>query len=521
MAEAAVETNTLFQEFMTKSSFGFFLTGILLLVAFHVQSQDYAETALLFGRTKPAGSARIQGLGGAQTALGGDYSSGYSNPAGLGMFNRSEFTFSLGYAASNTNSNFNGVSTDGSRSVINIPGISYTHYLPKEKGAFLGGAFSVSLTRTNDFNRSMNYSGPNSDNSIVDYFIDQAFGKTTDQFDDPADKYNTPTGLAYFNYLIGPRSSLDPAEPDDEYFTDVGYPELQKEEIETKGSSNQWNFSYGANFSDKFFLGAGFGITSLKHKVQKTFTELFNNPDTIQNLILNENFDIQGTGINATIGTIVRPIEYVQIGLSYRTPTLIGLTENYRASMSTHWNNFDYYGDGSKILRDNTNSPISTDDVIAEYDLVIPSKLNTGVTFISKLGFISADIEFTNPGKSKYKSSIDGISFSSENSTIKAIYDATVNYRVGAEYRLKIFRIRAGYGMLSNTYRSDINVDNKIQTISGGFGIRKKSYYADLAVISNHSKSLYQPYTFFDGSGPVVARKDRQLNVMVTIGFTF
>jgi hypothetical protein len=86
---------------------------------------------------------------------------------------------------------------------------------------------------------------------------------------------------------------------------------------------------------------------------------------------------------------------------------------------------------------------------------------------------------------------------------------------------LKIFRIRAGYGMLSNTYRSDINVDNKIQTISGGFGIRKKSYYADLAVISNHSKSLYQPYTFFDGSGPVVARKDRQLNVMVTIGFTF
>lgn len=494
------------------------LIGMLLLHVLRVSAQDYAESALLFSRTQPAGSARIQALGGAQTSLGGDYSSALSNPAGLGMFNRSEFTFSLGFNSHNTSSSYLGTTADESKSIFNIPGISYVHRTPL-KGDFVGGAFGVSYSRTNDFNRSIRYGGFNGNNSIIDYFIDQANGATTSQFDEGADQYNTPTGLAYFNYLIGAQSILKPPGPNNKYFTDAGYPQ-QEENIEVKGASSQWSFSYGANYKDKLFIGGGVGLASLRYKSQKVFTENFNS-DTLQNLRLTENLDIKGIGINATLGAIARPVDFLQIGASFTTPTVYSLTETYDAGMSTRWNNFDYYGDKTKILGDNTNKPVQTDIVTSNYSLTTPLRFSTGITFISKLGFISADVDLVNPAKAKYSAKTSGISYGSENQDIKSLYTSVVNYRLGAEFRYSIWRVRAGYGIMGNTFRDGIDADNKITTVSGGIGIRTKTFYTDLTLVNRSTKNVYHPYSFSDGSGPLVDQKIRSVIGMVTVGFTF
>jgi hypothetical protein len=91
---------------MTVKIFRASLSVLILFTLSNAFSQDYAETALLFSRTRPGGSARIQALGGSQIALGGDYSSAGSNPAGLGMFNKSEFTFSTGLTSNTTSAFF-------------------------------------------------------------------------------------------------------------------------------------------------------------------------------------------------------------------------------------------------------------------------------------------------------------------------------------------------------------------------------------------------------------------------------
>src|SRR6478609_10190723 len=96
-------------------------------------SQGFVENALLFSRTKPGGSARIQAMGGAQVALGGDYSSALANPAGLGMYNRSEFTFSPAINTYNTEAEHLGTNSSNSKSVFNIPGLSYVHHLSDDK----------------------------------------------------------------------------------------------------------------------------------------------------------------------------------------------------------------------------------------------------------------------------------------------------------------------------------------------------------------------------------------------------
>ena len=79
-----------------------------------VKAQDAADLpGLVFDLTRinNGGSARVLGLGGAQTAIGGDISSASTNPAGLGFFNRSEFSFSTQFNGVNKSTNF----TDRSR----------------------------------------------------------------------------------------------------------------------------------------------------------------------------------------------------------------------------------------------------------------------------------------------------------------------------------------------------------------------------------------------------------------------
>lgn len=508
---------------MTMQLFRVYLTAIALLnFGGLLQAQDYTESALMFSRTQPSGSARILGLGGSQTALGGDYSSALSNPAGLGMFNRSEFTFSLGLSDHQTSANYLGTHTDDNRSVFNIPGISYVWNIPKRNDdSFIGGSLGISMSRINDFNRSTFYRGNNTNNSIIDYFIDQATGETTDQFFEPEyPNYNTPTALAYLNYLIGPTSILDPPGAADEYFTDADYP-FQQEEIIVKGATNQWSISYGGNIQDKFFFGGGIGITSLRYKSQKIFTETFV-VDPVENLQLVENLNIRGTGINATLGAIVRPVNFLQVGLSYTTPTFYGLTETWDASMSSRWNNFDYYGDGETILGDNSANPEETKIVTSDYNFTVPSSLRGGVAFLSQYGFISADVELLNPAKGKYGSRDRNISFDVDNENIRAVYQPAINYRLGAEFRHNIFRVRAGYGVQSNTYRDNIDTDNTITSISGGAGIRTQKFYVDLAVIHSTGKDYqYQPYRFSDGSGPIVDLQDKTLRGVLTVGFTF
>ena len=492
--------------------------GILLLITNLSMAQSYVAEALLFSQTIPGGSARIQGIGGAQIALGGDYSSALSNPAGLGMYNRSEFTFTPAVTGYKTNANYLGNADKDGKTIFNIPGISAVFHGAKDKNGFLGGSFGISMSRINDFQGATTLHGTNENTSIIDSYIEQATGSTTAQFDANGSQYNSTTGLAYFNYLIGSQSILNPPGSNTEYFTDVkGIPE-QRMTAETKGRANQWNISYGGNYKDILFFGGGIGITSLKYSSQNIFEESFSNDPNFRNLSVSENLQIKGSGYNATIGFIVRPKKFLQVGASFTTPTIYNITDTYNASMSATWKNFDYYGDGTKKIN---NESANTDDVISNYNLTTPFKFSGGIAFISKFGFITGDIELVNLSQTTYSSTDQNYNFSQENSDIKSRYKATTNYRIGAEYRNKIYRLRGGYGVQGNSYQ-DLNLDSRITNISAGAGIRTSTFYVDLAFINRSQKKYYyQPYSLADGSGPVADIKKNTFTGMITVGFIF
>lgn len=511
------------------------LCVILLSTPFQGWTQGFVENALLFSRTKPGGSARVQAMGGAQVALGGDFSAALANPAGLGMYNRSEFTFSPALNTYTTDAEHLGTNSSDSKNVFNIPGLSYVHHLPKDKNGFLGGSFGASMTRINDFNSAFQYEGTDDVSSIVDYFEERASGYSINEVpspfqDTPLLSFDVPEGLAYLTFLITPFNedpdNTSPVLPDDyvNYFSDVDTLGTEtrslnrSQKVITKGAQYQWSFAYGGNYRDKLFFGASVGITTLRYKFSTTYSESnysFSSApafDPLNNLKLSETILIDGAGINLTLGLIYRPVNFAQVGISFVTPTYYELSDSYGARLRVDWNPSAGYG-----YKDESSEPI-----VSEYSITTPLKFNTGVAFfLGKYGFITGDVEFINYNRAKYDSNTPGVSFNPENDDIKYYYTNVVNYRLGAELRYSIFRLRGGYNVQNNPYKEAFNVDRKITTISTGAGVRLSKFFVDVAWLISKGESTYSPYAFQDGTGPVASLKNKATSAMVTVGFTF
>ncbi len=551
---------------------GFALAVMSVFCLNQVMAQNYfIEQALLFSRQNAGGSARIQAMGGAQVALGGDFSSALSNPAGLGMYNRNEFSITPALTFNNTRGNYstyevqqnnlitNLSGSSASSTNLSLPGLSIVFGAGKntDREPFYGGTFAITLNRVNDFNGALQYNAQNNGSSIINYFMETAEGYTKDQFDprfDPntnaagkGDNVNTPAFLGFENYLFGPKTSTGTS-----YFSDLfGGTPLQKENIKTSGSQNQWNLSYGANLLDKFFLGAGLGIMSVRYQYDKTYSEDFSGQTTgefvgqcvgcFNNMTLNESRTTTGSGINLSLGALFKPIDMLQVGVSYVTPTSYQLSDTYNASMRTSWNNFDYFGNPARPLIPpnspkppplNTVSSKTIDDPV-NYSLTTPGRLTFGATFfLQKRGFITADIEmvnYNNASTSGFSEQAYSLSIDADqdvNRVVSSRFTSATNIRLGGEYRYKNLRFRAGYNLMGNPYANrPLNRINysltDLSTISGGLGYRTAKFFVDLAVVRSQGSGYYLPYAISNFPSPHYDYDQAATRIMFTVGVPF
>lgn len=485
-------------------------------------AQDFIDNAVLFSRTQRSGSARIQAVGGAQTALGGDFSSALSNPAGLGMYNRSEFSFGAGLNFLNSSSTYFNETTDASKTAFNIPALSVViHTTPRTESAFLGGSFGITISRVNDFQQVFQYDAPVNGISIIDYFIQDAGTIDPEEMlivnGNMGSYFKSLTGLAYNNYLI------DEVVDDDGDI--LGYNSIlnfsqsrQYENSKRTGGQYQWSFAYGANFSDKVYAGVNLGISTVRYKLVQTYREdsFVFPPDynPIDDFSMEEEFDIQGTGFSGTFGAMYRPVNFFQVGLSYSTPTSYNLRDKYFASMESNWNDPE---------PENIYEDFREADVI-EYKLVTPGRFRTGITFISKKGFITGDIEVVDYSKAKYKDKGDFAS-SDNNPIIATELKNVINFAAGGEFRLENLRFRLGWNLMQDPYvQSDFDsnpVNRRITSYSGGVGYRGKTFFIDLTGIYSTTEGKRIPYFLDNAEDPVAIQEFGSFRLMTTVGFTF
>ena len=482
----------------------------------NIQPFGFYLDALRFAQTQQGGSARLQAIGGAQVGLGGDLSSALSNPAGLGLYNRSEVSITPALRFMNSQSTYLDNITDDSKTNFNIAHAGIAMYSEPESsgGSFKGGTFAITFTKINDFNNNYYIRGTNANTSMIDAFIGQASGATTNQFGG-----NDVLSLAYFNFLIGPESILTPPGSDDVYFTDVTGIPFQEELIMTRGKQNQWSISYGANFNDKFYIGGGIGILTLDYRSVRIYSESFD-VDPLNGFTLAENLAINGTGINATLGIIVRPISSLRIGASFVSPSAYSLEDTYDATMTSNWIDYLYEDaiDGDIVL--NTEYA-ETDILLSKYNLTTPLKLSGGAAFFFGInGFISIDMDYIDYTHTKL--STDEFVARDDNSAIDNLANsAAINYRIGGEYRFNTYHLRAGYAYFDTSLDSRDVFYASSQLFSAGAGMRFQNIYFDMGIVHTISDSQYAPYFIQNAEIPVADISADNTRVIFTVGYKY
>lgn len=478
-------------------------------------AQDEVD-ALRYTRYGLTGSARIQGIGGAQTALGADVSTMASNPAGMGMFRRSEFSITPGLGFSTSTGRVGGISTNDERNNVAVPhiGFVFADRQSDENSDWRGATFGISFSRLNNFNNRTSYrnTAGGQDPTIVEYFTELANlrGRTQTDLDNEFNNgYTSMEGLAYGTFLF---------DFDEDGFaipTDRIGNVNQSEEIIRRGSQNQIDIAGGTSYRDKIYLGASLGVITSDFRQERIFRETEEDASTdFTSLELRDEYRTRGTGVNLKLGIIVRPSDVIRLGASIQTPTLYNFNETYQRSMY------------SQFLPGENYSAVELPGEFS-YKLTTPFRASGGVAFfIQKYGFIAADIEYVDYANARFSESDDfggnSTYFNSVNDRISGTYQSALNFRLGAEARYEVFRFRAGYAITGDPYRN-ADFDGKINTFTLGTGIRLNRYYADVAFTSSTANSLYSPYNFNDPSVfvPVVDIEDKLNTVMLTFGYNF
>ena len=389
---------------------------------------------------------------------------------------------------------------------------------PLENGAFKGGAWGFSIQRIANFSNEFGfYSDKLGNSSIIDFYLGEATGVPESQIENRG-----LTGLAYQTYQINPiavDANGKPIPNPNTYDSFVlGFP-FQDENVRQKGNASQINFGYGANFHHKLFLGASLGIRSLEFSSKKEYNEEFGNQPLI-NSTLYESLFINGTGVNLNLGLIYKPIDYVNLGFVLQTPTWFAMNEEYEASMTATYDDYFFAQENKTLVKETAVSDV----ILSNYGLYTPFKVGGGATvFLGKYGFISADVDWVDYSSSRINSS--DFNEGPDNQVIQNLYSSTVNYRFGAEGKLKNWRVRGGYAHQGDPFLDNSGFDQSTQQLSGGIGVQFDALRVDFSLVNQNYNSLYRSYKVLDNNGvnygPLTEIKNSITSAVVTVGFNF
>lgn len=482
---------------------------IILAISLMATSSSYAQytsDAFRFSQFENSVDARFGGLGGQKSSIGGDISSIYGNPAGVGMFSRSEFNFTPNLSLSNNKINTLGGNADQSKNYLTLGNVGAVfHNRTYKSGDTKKGLLSLNLgigyQRRASFKNEFEYNYLTNGNGLGYFFAENATAEQQPQ----QNLQSAINGAAYDSFLI---DTISPSMID--YRPNTFLDADQMQTVKRAGSSSDVNFTVGANISNKLFLGGSLGLSSFNYTSTETTNErgLFtdpNNQPVDYDVDYSRDFDTEGSGINLKLGAILKPTDELRLGLSFESPTWFSVTDNYSETLYNYLDPID-----------------GTDNYPFEYNLTTPLKLNGGISyFIGNKGFISADLGFVDYSTIKFSSNNSNVD-RDVNREISQNYKNTINYSLGGEFKVsESFLLRAGFRSEGNPYENLSDKDYTVTSISGGLGYRFGDYYLDAALINSNSNLNYSNYTLNNGNQPFAAIETRTNRVALTFGVRF
>jgi len=516
--------------------------------------------------TELRGTARFVGMGGAFTSVGGDLSTLGQNPAGIGIYRRSEIGATINISARNYATTTPTMRIDQNNTKFYFDNIGYVGTVNLGgKSAMRTFSWGISYSRLSSFERlGKGYNGTTS-GSLTNYVAMLTNGISADVLNF-GDNYNPYFDsdcewmkiLAYNTYMINGNGMYN-----DSYKGLYG-PNTISDALYTfreSGQVDEYNIDFGGNVSDVFYWGVGFGILDLNYSRQVYYSESMDKAEVYTlpygrtaegsaDWSMNNSKWISGTGFNVKFGLIFRPIEMLRIGAAIHTPTWYALNHQGGATVA-----YDYFNPGALESTDpDTQNPLKGDDYTGDdynqlysYDsrLNAPWRFMVGASvYIGPRAIVSLDYERVayDAMRVKRQTGYYGLSFESDdmvNSEIKNYYRGSNIIRVGAEYRVTPkLSVRAGYNYQTSgvkdvardggveivTAGTDLsyNFTNTTQNVSFGLGYRYKAWYIDAAYTWRHRTGSFHAYTDYAGNrAPQADLTENNHNVVISTGFRF
>lgn len=489
-------------------------------VAGRLMGQSYFDITdmLRFAQTDyTSGSARSSAMGGAFTSLGADLSSLSINPAGLGMYQSCDVGVTFSVLSNKTNIKGIGAPVNNQRNSqtpmkFNNIGIAFNVW--EGSGKLTNINLGVSYNNIASYNSTAAYEVYNQPVSIADVLINQLQdmsmfgGITQDMMNSSSEPFNNPQiMMSEWGSVLAYQTEVVYGESDGSYSLHRSLSDHAKTnsylKTQTRGSSDDFDFSVGGNVSSILYFGASLGVRSINYSESNLYEEAYTNNTVefpIQFMMYDQYVKVNGSGFNGKFGLTVRPVGGLRIGVAVHTPTYISLTKYYNADMRARFTEATGINDVTKSSAVNSYS----------YSYTTPAKLLAGLSYtFGNWGVISADYERVWYNGMRLKN-VDLDVAEHYKEQIKDYYKAGNNLRVGIELKPASFlAFRGGFGYSGNFLRG---VDDKsgelrmfdrydspvvYKTLSGsaGFGLRFNSVYVDFAYVFN--RLSYTPYMLF------------------------
>lgn len=482
---------------------------ILLLIfgASSIQAQGISD-ALRYSSEELSGTARFTAMSGAFGALGGDFSALKINPAGSAVFLYTQAALTLNFRDFENTTRFrNGTHTNSKNKLhLNQAGIVFVFNNHSENTLLQKLTFGFTYDQINNFNGQI-FAYGNSGMSINDYFVDRAQGVPLDLFvplnsETLADLYaylgtaSLPTNYRFGNtglqtaYLGYETFLFDADDPNDfantAYTPNVSGNSFHQEYSQTAtGLNGKYTLNAGAQLGNNLFLGFNLNNHLINYERVTGFYETNQDPGSSINEIYFENtLSTIGHGISLQVGAIYRFNHFLRLGASYTSPTWYNITEKTTQYLDSYSNQLGSASADPRIT-----------NVFPEYKLRTPSKLtgSLGLVF-GQSGLISFDYSYQDFSNIELGSEYGDHVFDAQNTVIKNNLQAVSSFRIGGEYRLKDWSLRAGYRMKGSPYKDEA-IMSDLKGYSFGFGYDFGSLALDFAYSQSnrdYDQRLYQ-----------------------------
>lgn len=529
------------------------LPAIILAIPAIASAQSPVQADAL-SQQELRGTARFMGMGGAFTALGGDLSTLGQNPAGIGVYTRSDVGITLdinmrGYKTETAN----GINKDNQTKAF-VNNLAYVGAMNLD-GALRTFNWGVSYGRKTSFDHiTRGYNNP-VNTSLTNYIAAFSNGYSPNDLGFDGSNFNPYYDtdcdwlsiLAYNSYLINPTGSNN--------YSGLYVPGRTVSDamytVRESGYVDEYNIDLGGNVSDLVYWGIGVGINDLSYFRYSDYSESMENANIVSGNYLttgNAGYNlandqhIWGSGWNVKLGLIFRPINELRIGLAVHTPTWYSLNHSYLASVD-----YSYYN--PHVPEVEGTNPMQGHEYTetADYSskLNSPWRLMFGVAgVIDNRAIISLDYErmFYDSMTTQRQSGYYYTSFESAtdvNDAIDQYYQGANIVRVGLEYRVTPqLSLRLGYNAQTSNVRKDAedgmyevmtsgtdpsySFGKTTQNITAGIGYRYKAWYIDAAYVYKNRKSTFHAYTDFDGNiAPSASVTDNFNSIVLSTGFKF